>query len=531
MRFRRTLGGASRQELSVSVLLIALCGCAMVPPNSFIDPTKVGRFGLEAQEGGIRRILSPRETPPGLANAVEPTPEDLVAQYTDYRIGPGDVLTLTIQDLIESGRPYAVGLEVSPLGEIRIPDLGSVKVTGLTEQEVEQEVSARLKESGILPRPVVIVYVQQKRGRIFNIVGAVRAAGPYPISDPDLRLLEALGMAGDADANSRRLYVIRRESGRPGVVPSGAAPAATTPPAPIGEGLVIPPPVEDEPKPPPGMLSSVGGGRPEDDTNQAPPTKEELADLMAVPSTQSRPATRAAAPGTESGFPPIIFDPQTGQVLETERRTARKEAPRPETPPAAPPQKESFEKPFDWNEVEEIGLEQRVIGIDLNELKAGNARYNIVIRDRDVINVPTDTGVFYAMGEINRPGVYGFGGRDITIKQALAICGGFTQMAWPQRCDLIRREPGTDKQVTRTVNLDAIFAGLEDDFYLRDDDILNVGTHFVAPFLFVIRNSFRFTYGFGFVYDRNFADQDAINAKANPETVRQAKRATRGLPY
>jgi len=53
----------------------------------------------------------------------------------------------------------------------------------------------------------------------------------------------------------------------------------------------------------------------------------------------------------------------------------------------------------------------------------------------------------------------------------------------------------------------------------------------VAPFLYVVRNSFRFTYGFGFVYDRNFADQDAYSARANPAEVRRAQRTARGLPF
>ena len=526
MGCRRALSGATGRRLSVGALLMALCGCAMVPPNSFIDPTKVGRFGIDAQEGGIRRILSPRETPPGQANAVEPTPDDLVAQYTDYRLVPGDILSITIQDLLESGRPYQAGVEVSTLGEIRVPEVGSFKVLGLTEQEIEQEIATRLSEAKILPRPVVIVTVQQKRGRMFSIIGAVRQYGPYPITDPDLRLLEAIGMGADISANADRCYVIRQ-----GTAPTGAAPKAPVPEVPRAREQVIPPPADEGSGPRGGMLSSVGRGAVGGGVGQEPPTRAELADVMAVPSTQAKPATRATGPGSEPGFPPIIFDPQTGQVLEMTRPAPPTEAPRAEAPPAAPPTKQSFEKPFDWDEAQELGFEQRVIAIDLKELKAGNPRYNIVVRNRDVIHIPFDTSVFYVMGEVNRPGVYGFSGREITVKQALAICGGFTQLAWPQRCDLIRREPGTDKQVTRTVNLDAIFAGLEDDFFLRDDDILNVGTHFVAPFLFVIRNSFRFTYGFGFVYDRNFADQDAVAGKPNPQTVQEAKRAARGLPF
>ena len=76
-----------------------------------------------------------------------------------------------------------------------------------------------------------------------------------------------------------------------------------------------------------------------------------------------------------------------------------------------------------------------------------------------------------------------------------------------------------------------IFGGLDADFILKDDDVVNVGSNFVAPFLYVARNSFRFTYGFGFVYDRNFADQDAYSARANPESVEQARRQSRGLPF
>lgn len=522
MRYRRTLAVAWLGRVSAgSVLVVALFGCALLPPNSFLDPTKVGQFPLEAREAGIRRILSPRETPPGIASATDPTPEDLVAVYEEYRIAPGDALGLAIHDLLESGRPFQTVVEVSPLGEIRIPDLGTVKVTGLTEAEVEQELKARLRESGLLPRPVVIASLQVKRGRLYHVIGAVRQAGPYAIGDPDLRLLEALGMAGDADANARRAYVIRREPGAHGELPAAAPPAP-----PVEEGLVIPPPMEEESVYPGSFVSAFGRGQQEPVATTQPPTRDELAEVLSPTPPQTSPAVRPAEEPPPRPFEPlIIFDPQTGALLPAE--LGPREAV--EAEPARRP--EELEEPFDWEEVEGVGLEQRVIAINLVELRNGNPRYNVVIRDRDVIHVPIDTGLFYLMGEVNRPGVYAFGGREITVKQAIAISGGFAPMAWPQRCELIRREPGTDKQFTRTVNLDAIFAGLEEDFFLRDEDILNVGTHTIAPFLFVVRNSFRFTYGFGFVYDRNFADKDAYGSKINPETLRIQQRASRGLPY
>lgn len=537
MGYRRTLCVASWMTVVSGLLLSTLLGCAMVPPNSFIDPTKVGRFGGDAHEGGIRRILTPRDTPPGLAHATEPTPEDLVAVYQEYRLEPSDTVAVTVQDLLVQGMPYSAVLEVNPLGEIRLPELGVIKVAGLTEAELEQEIKAQLIDGGLLPRPIVLAFTQSRRGRIMTFMGAVGAPGPYPIMQPDLRLLEAIGMVGDASASARELYVIRQTSAGRRLAADESLPVDS------GEDAwVIPPPADVEQETPEGLMSMVGYNQDPSQVQSDPaepasaPSREELADVMsqaaeAPPTSETRAAmTMESEPGTTEGRlePLVFFDPETGQMLEVEQAPAEAEF---EPRADADDSSEDYDEPFDWDDVEDLALEQRVIAIDLAELRAGNPRYNIVIRNRDVINVPIDTGVFYIMGEVLRPGVYAFGGREITIKQAMAICGGFSAMAWPQRCEVTRREPGTDKQIVKTVNLDAIFAGLEDDFYLRDDDEINVGTHIIAPFLFVIRNSFRFTYGFGFVYDRNFADKDSFGSRINPEIQRAQERSSRGLSF
>lgn len=539
MGARRT-GRVTWRDVAGLLALASMTGCAALPPNSFIDPTKVGRFSLEASESGIRRVLTARDTPAGIPGATEPTPDDLVAEFTDYRLAPGDGINININDLVNAGVPYAANLEVNPLGEVRIPEIGSVRIAGLTEKEVEQEIKARLIQTGLLPDPVVVVFTQLRRGRTFTIVGGVGQAGQYPIVQPDLRVLDVIGLAGDVAATSKDMFVIRRVSQSS---PSMAAPTPTPEPA-VKEELVIPPPVA--PSAPATFSSAAGTGRGADSATTAP-ALQELEELVVPATPAATPAQPAAAQPTgvptataaPEGTPPatarsqfeplIIFDPETGAVREAAPPGTETPAQPTSIPVRLPEQK--LDQPFNWEDVDELALEQRVIKLSVRDLKNGDPRQNIIVRDRDVINVPIDTGVFYVMGEINRPGVYGFGGRDITVKQALAIAGGFSPLAWPQRCEVVRREPGTDKQLTIPVNLDAIFYGLEDDFYLRDDDILNVGTHIAAPFLFVIRNSFRFTYGFGFVYDRNFADQDAVAGKQNPETLQQARRASLGLGF
>ncbi len=516
MGYRRALGRVFGMVLGLGMLLPGLTGCAIL--NGFLDPTKVGLFPMEYKESGIRRILTPRDMPPGPPNATEPTPEDLVPIFADYRLAPGDVVGISVQDLYQTGLPHQVALEISPTGAIRVPQLGSIKVVGLTEVELEEELKARLRDADILPQPDVQVFMQARRRRTYVVRGLVGQAGTYQITDPDTRLLDMIGVARDIGASVQYIYVIRRapEAG-------GAEAVEQFAEEPTPDELIVEPPVDEEDFEVDFFMTGLVA-------SQEPPPGQgqelERAELEAIiaPGQATQPTARTAPPdAAEPPFPPLIFDPQTGELIDSE--------PPPEAvkPPEVIP--EEVEEPFDWDDVPELELEQRVIEVNVRGLLAGDPRYNIVIRDRDVINVPIDNGIFYMMGEINRPGVYAFNGRDITIKQAVAMVGGFTPLAWPQRCEIIRHEPGTDKQLTIPVNLDAVFAGLEDDLFLRDDDTVNVGTHFVAPFLFVIRNSFRFTYGFGFVYDRNFADKDAYGAQLNPQIRADQRRAQQGLPF
>ena len=112
----------------------------------------------------------------------------------------------------------------------------------------------------------------------------------------------------------------------------------------------------------------------------------------------------------------------------------------------------------------------------------------------------------------------------------IASAGGFDILAWPSRADLTRRVSQYEAQ-TIQLDLDAVFAGTAPDVYLRPNDLLNVGTHAIAPFLAVLRNSFRMSYGLGFVYDRNYADEDTFFAKEQQRTRRTAERQARGLPF
>jgi polysaccharide export outer membrane protein len=119
--------------------------------------------------------------------------------------------------------------------------------------------------------------------------------------------------------------------------------------------------------------------------------------------------------------------------------------------------------------------------------------------------------------------VYSLAGRDITLTQAVAAAAGLDPLAWPSRVDIVRRFSDNREEVV-PVDLDRIMAGLAPDIFIRPNDMINVGTHPLAPFMAVVRNAFRLSYGLAFTYDRNFADIDSYFQKTNPENLRQQEK-------
>ena len=125
------------------------------------------------------------------------------------------------------------------------------------------------------------------------------------------------------------------------------------------------------------------------------------------------------------------------------------------------------------------------------------------------VRVPFNSvGEFFVWGQVSRPGAYSLTGRRLTVKHAIAMAGPLTALACPERCEIVRRI-GDDREVFYRLNLQKLLEGTAHDIFLKPNDIINVGSHPVARWVATIRNSFRSTYGFGFVYDRNMADKDA----------------------
>ena len=112
---------ASRALVTVSLAVIGLaCGCA--------------------SDGGAARdklppVLSPPQSP---VRYSEIRPDDLVPSV--YRGRAGDVLQLSLRDLVAPGVETVKVMRVSQLGTISLPLVGPVHVAGLTEEELNEAV-------------------------------------------------------------------------------------------------------------------------------------------------------------------------------------------------------------------------------------------------------------------------------------------------------------------------------------------------------------------------------------------------------
>jgi polysaccharide biosynthesis/export protein len=374
------------------------------------------------------------------ASATDIEPGDLIPDVEDYKIGPNDVVSVTIFDLLGEGTGDQVKtVRVTETGNISLPFISPVKADGLTERQLEDRIQKAYEKANVIRQARVSVAVDDARQRTFSIQGNVVSPGEYAITRTDFRMLDAL-LAARAPANPIGVpyaFVIRKPA-----KPTPTEPEEETP----SDNSITP-----------STMPSNGGG-----------------DLLA-PSTAPAPQSRLAPlPKAQRVMAMDVTDPSRAAHI------------------------------FKFDDVES-GISNRIIRVPIEELRTyGELKYNIVIHPGDQIFIPDpQNGVYYFGGHIARQGVYQLSGAKVNLKQAWIAAGGEDDFSIPSRSELIRRV-GDNKEVFVRVDMSKVWAGEEPDIYLKPNDSFVIGTNFFATFLASARNSFRLTYGFGFLYDRNF---------------------------
>lgn len=132
-------------------------------------------------------------------STIPSTPDD-VSQPTEYRLGPGDQLRITVFNEQDLTGQYVVGSQ----GTIAYPLVGEVRAAGMTVGEFTMSLQERLTE--FLRTPNVSVEVANYRP--FFILGEVQRPGTYPYS-ASLTVLNAVATAGGFTyrANRSRVFI------------------------------------------------------------------------------------------------------------------------------------------------------------------------------------------------------------------------------------------------------------------------------------------------------------------------------------
>lgn len=110
----------------------------------------------------------------------------------DDNLGPGDSVRITVFEHPE----LTTEARVAPSGNIGLPLIGDVPVSGLSPAGASERIAARLKKGNYILNPQVNVSVLTIRSKQVSVLGQVGKPGRYIIDGARTSLTDILAMAG-----------------------------------------------------------------------------------------------------------------------------------------------------------------------------------------------------------------------------------------------------------------------------------------------------------------------------------------------
>jgi polysaccharide export outer membrane protein len=139
--------------------------------------------------------------------AAAPADNALAQIAEDYRIGPSDLLEISVFQVPELSRT----VRVDARGALSLPLVGQIQAGGLTGQQLEALLAQKLQKT-YLQDPQVSVFIKEFVSQRVTVGGSVVKAGVFPISGKTT-LMQAIALAGGLDplANESDIKVIREQ--------------------------------------------------------------------------------------------------------------------------------------------------------------------------------------------------------------------------------------------------------------------------------------------------------------------------------
>lgn len=177
--------------LPAALFVAALSACNApkyegMPIDEFIQVTKT-------EDAAIQEAESTHEIVPATQPAV---------RSEAYRIGPADLLTVTISDLDVLGAPTVLPVRVSGQGEVTLPLVGAVSVANRTLVEAEQAITTAYQPKYIR-QPRVFVEVKEYHTTDVLVIDNLHGATDVNLRSNERTVFHAIARtttAGDTEA-------------------------------------------------------------------------------------------------------------------------------------------------------------------------------------------------------------------------------------------------------------------------------------------------------------------------------------------
>ena len=199
----------------ILVLMSALLsGCTVIPGSHFSDSYGTVVKQYPAQSDDLSKFINiypisaasilSLPAPVSVAPATDKALREQIANY-DYRVGPGDVLSVTVWDHPELTTPAGqyrsseeAGNWVHTDGTIFYPYVGNIQVADLKISEIRDLISKHLAR--YIESPQVDVTIAAFRSKWVYVTGEVANPGTLPITNIPLTLVDAVSKAGGVTA-------------------------------------------------------------------------------------------------------------------------------------------------------------------------------------------------------------------------------------------------------------------------------------------------------------------------------------------
>ncbi|MGB5686238.1 MAG: SLBB domain-containing protein [Candidatus Electrothrix sp.] len=177
----------------------------LLPLSSVLAADYVGSPGSIHGIVPTKRIVVPQIKASAAYPTVQPPQLNLSSIKTDYAIGAGDVLAITVYDHEE----LTVKVRVSETGIIDFPLIGEVHAGGLGITAAAERIEAALADGYIID-PQVTIFIEQFKSKKVVVLGPVHNPGLVELNG-SITLLELLSQVGGLKDNAGQNATIKRQ--------------------------------------------------------------------------------------------------------------------------------------------------------------------------------------------------------------------------------------------------------------------------------------------------------------------------------